>query len=85
MSRTVLVVLTMRVRHRRRSGPLCSDWGARGYGTGPPVWRLMREGLVVGDHGEVDFDYQWRGDIADDELFSLTQSHGDVRHTGGGT
>ena len=36
----------------------------------------MREGLVVGDHGEVDFDYQWRGDIEDEELFSLTQSHG---------
>ena len=31
---------------------------------------------AVGDDGTVNLDYRWRGDINDDELFLLTQSHG---------
>lgn len=31
--------------------------------------------LPVGDDGAVTLDYQWRGDINDEELFLLTQSH----------
>ena len=32
--------------------------------------------LLIGDHGDVSLQYQCRSDVQDDELFSLTESHG---------
>jgi GNAT superfamily N-acetyltransferase len=32
--------------------------------------------IVVRDDGDVDIDYQWRGGLSDEELYSLTLSYG---------